>query len=633
MLANKLLGAAKAAVPQYIEDVFSTWLWSGTDATQVITNNIDLSAKGGLVWMKRRDASGDNGLFDTTRGSFRLISNLPAAQTSNAQISSFNTNGFTLTGGGDYNSVFGGVGQRTVGWTFAKQAKFFDVVTFTAPASGTIVVPHNLGSTPGCVITKATAISQLWIVNHRSLASNQYLRLDDTAAVASGAISYTADASNVTFSAGYLTANATYVMYLFAHNAGGFGAAGTDNVISCGSYTDPTGTSMPTVNLGWEPQFLIIRGVDGGSWWMFDSMRGMPATNNAASALLPNSNGSEITGWTQQINATGFTHPASTYGAGTFIYIAIRRPMKPPTSGTSVFNPYVAAAQGQVTTGFPVDLGMWNYRPGYSENTVVNDRLRGVSSTDSVTNANNFVTSSNAAEAASQGTRNWNNTGFYAVSSQAVFYSFRRAPGFFDIVCDTGTASGHTINHGLAVVPELMIRKKRNSATNSDWVVWHTAFTGTNKYLYLNSTAAEDTNAAFWTSTAPTSTVFSVGTGSRVNNSGDTYVTYLFATVAGVSKVGSYTGNGSSQTINCGFAAGARFILIKRTSSTGSWLVWDTARGIVSGNDPYLALNSTASEVNTDDSIDPDNSGFIVNQVTATNINVNAATYIFLAIA
>ena len=107
---------------------------------------------------------------------------------------------------------------------------------------------------------------------------------------------------------------------------------------------------------------------------------------------------------------------------------------------------------------------------------------------------------------------------------------------------------------------------------------------------------------------------------------------YLFATLAGISKVGSYTGNGTSQTINCGFSTGARFILIKRTDATGDWYVWDSVRGIVAANDPHLSLNTAAAEVTTDDSVDPDASGFIVNQNTATNINVNSGQYIFLAI-
>jgi hypothetical protein len=73
--------------------------------------------------------------------------------------------------------------------------------------------------------------------------------------------------------------------------------------------------------------------------------------------------------------------------------------------------------------------------------------------------------------------------------------------------------------------------------------------------------------------------------------------------------------------------------MVKCTSATGDWFVWDTARGIVAANDPHLSLNTTAAEVTTDDSVDPYSAGFTVNQVAATNINVTSATYIFLAIA
>jgi hypothetical protein len=150
----------------------------------------------------------------------------------------------------------------------------------------------------------------------------------------------------------------------------------------------------------------------------------------------------------------------------------------------------------------------------------------------------------------------------------------------------------------------------------------------------LNLTDAVGTgNSVLWNSTAPTSTVFSLGASSNINTNGATNVAYLFATCAGVSKCFNYTGNGSSQTINCGFTGGARWILIKRTDSTGDWYVWDSARGIVSGNDPHLSLNTTAAEVTSDDTIDTDSTGFVVNQVSATNVNVSSATYIGLAIA
>ena len=205
---------------------------------------------------------------------------------------------------------------------------------------------------------------------------------------------------------------------------------------------------------------------------------------------------------------------------------------------------------------------------------------------------------------------------------------FRSAPGFFDEVCYTGTGSSPlNISHNLTVVPEMMIIKNRSFAAS--WAVY-VAPLGNTHSLLLDDIGGQ--LGSFWNNTSPTISQFTVGTGTAVNGA-YTFVAYLFATVAGISKVGSYTGNGSSQTINCGFAAGARFILIKRTDSTGDWYVWDSARGIVSGDDPHLSLNTTAAEVTTDDSIDPDSTGFIVNQLGATNINVNTATYIYLAIA
>ena len=117
------------------------------------------------------------------------------------------------------------------------------------------------------------------------------------------------------------------------------------------------------------------------------------------------------------------------------------------------------------------------------------------------------------------------------------------------------------------------------------------------------------------------------------NASGGTFIAYLFASQDGISKVGSYTGNGSSQTIDCGFSGGARFVMIKRTDSTGDWYVWDTARGIIAGNDPYLLLNSTAAEVTSTDYIDPSSAGFEISSTAPAAINASGGTFVFLAIA
>jgi hypothetical protein len=212
---------------------------------------------------------------------------------------------------------------------------------------------------------------------------------------------------------------------------------------------------------------------------------------------------------------------------------------------------------------------------------------------------------------------------------------FRRAPGFFDIVCYTGTGTQTTISHNLAAVPELLIIKTRN-ANGPDWMTY-TFSTGVSNFLTLNQSSSTTADNLLWVST-PTSTVFTIpGSApvydSYINASGSLYVAYLFASCPGVSKVGSYTGTGTTQQINCGFTGGARFVLIKRTDSTGDWYVWDSARGIVAGNDPYLLLNNTAAEVTSTDYIDTLSTGFEISSTAPAAINANGGTFVFLAIS
>ena len=209
-------------------------------------------------------------------------------------------------------------------------------------------------------------------------------------------------------------------------------------------------------------------------------------------------------------------------------------------------------------------------------------------------------------------------------------YLFERAPGFMDVACYTGTGANRTVPHNLAAVPELMIVKGRSGATA--WQVYSSALANT-EYLVLNTTAAKATGATRWNSTTPTASVFSLGTAGEVNTSSATYVAYLFASAPGVSKVGGYTGTGATQTINCGFSTGARFVLIKRTDSVDNWYYWDSARGIVAGNDPYLLLNTTGAEVSGTDWVDTAATGFELSSTAPAAINASGGTYIFLAIA
>ena len=213
--------------------------------------------------------------------------------------------------------------------------------------------------------------------------------------------------------------------------------------------------------------------------------------------------------------------------------------------------------------------------------------------------------------------------------SSVLSHMFRRAPGFMDVATYTsGYGSPTVFPHNLGVEPELMIVKCRSNA--HDWWVY-VRDSGATKALRLNYTDAE-ISATVFGNTHPTATQMTFGSG-LVSENGRTFVVYLFATLAGISKVGTYTGTGNDVNVDCGFAAGARFVLIKRTDSSGGWFVWDTARGIVSGDDPNTRLDTIDAESTNDDFIDPLNSGFTVTSSAPATLNTSGGTYLFLAIA
>jgi hypothetical protein len=149
----------------------------------------------------------------------------------------------------------------------------------------------------------------------------------------------------------------------------------------------------------------------------------------------------------------------------------------------------------------------------------------------------------------------------------------------------------------------------------------------------LNLTSASTSGATIWNSTAPTSSVFSVGTDGSVNGSTRDYVAYLFSEVAGFSRFGSYTGNGSADgpMIFTGFLP--RFVMIKRTDTTQNWFMLDTARNTSNTVDNYLIANTSDADATFSPSqIDFISNGFKL-RGTAAGLNANGGTYIFAAFA
>ena len=634
-LATKLLSASGGGVDKlYVDDVFSAYTYTGNGATQTINNGIDLAGKGGMVWIKDRQAVASHFLEDTVRGAGALLQTNSTAAQATGYGGSFGSSGFTLA-----HPQINTNASFFASWTFRKAKKFFDVVTYTGNGVNVRRISHSLGADCRFAIVKRTDTTSNWKVTtsdgtfERRLCLNLTDAADSTAALANGYITMDSQrASNIaliqnTDMAAVNAVGGTYVAYLFAHDTS------ADGIVQCGSFTS-NGSGGASVTLGWEPQYVMVKASSTtGNWKVADTSRQMDS-GGICKVLAPNAPGAETNEYFVEPTATGFNMPNSVSVAGTtFIYLAIRRPNKPPTVGTQVYNAIARTGTGAAATvtgvGFAPDLVMPQARSNI-QGAWWFDRLRGATKT--------LISHVPDAEASSEGVKSFDmngvglgtNFGANGAGWTYINHFFKRAPGVFDEVCYTGTGVAKTEAHGLGVAPELIIVKNRTTAL--DWAVYHAA-TGAGNFLYLNATNTVNPGTTYWNNTAPTASVFSVGSANHTNQSTATFVAYLFATKAGISKVGSYTGNGSSQTIDAGFTTGACFVMIKRTDSTGDWYVWDTVRGLAAGNDPHLSLNTTAAEVTTNDSLDPASVGFIVNQLAATNINVNAASYIYLAFA
>jgi len=300
---------------------FSTTLYTGNGSTQTITNDIDLSGDGGLVWIKDRDAGNGHNFYDAERGATkRLASNLTSAETTRTNgVTSFNSNGFS--GGND--ASINTNGNDYVSWTFKKEPSFFDVVTWTGDGSSSRNISHNLDATVGTIIVKRYNTTEDWVVFHRSLGANNQLKLNQTAAAGSLSGLFISTPTDSVFTVGSNSAinanGSTYVAYLFAHDDA------ADGLIKCGSFTQVSGGT--TVDLGWEPQWLLVRSTQTSHWFIFDNKRD---TTKTLYPNLSNAEGNQGAG-SFEYTSTGFTMADYITGTAgdTVIYIAIRAASEP----------------------------------------------------------------------------------------------------------------------------------------------------------------------------------------------------------------------------------------------------------------------------------------------------------------
>jgi len=340
------------------------------------------------------------------------------------------------------------------------------------------------------------------------------------------------------------------------------------------------------------------------------------------------------------------SHIESNASANTYIYVAIRRgQMGRPESSSEVFNTLLRTGNG-VDTFLNQQIlcdAVFTLCRSNTEPKVTSTRLFASS------NGNGLKTSTDVNTVLTGfGFEGWDyNNGWLVDAGKSetnslnetyVNYAFKRSRGFFDIASYRGDGSSQlTVPHNLGVVPEMMLTKmyyKDISAGSPSirFFAYHKDLEAT-EGLWFDNDIAVTTGRQYWGSTRPTAENFYVGGISDNNINACKYINYLFASVPGLSKVGSYQGNDGTQAIDCGFSNGAQFVILKNITGVGDWVVVDSQRGITSGTDPFLEFNESIQE-QTDDCVSANSSGFnVIQSVFNTNINAAGNTYIFYAIA
>jgi hypothetical protein len=410
-------------------------------------------------------------------------------------------------------------------------------------------------------------------------------------------------------------------------------------MIKCWSYTGNGDEDGPEIDLGWEPQFVLVKRRDNtGNWLIQDSMRSLSTANT--DILFPNlPNESTVGGYPTIVpTATGFYigDGGTNYNAagGKYIYMAIRRPNKLAEE----FEPEELLAvdtmnvDGQFESGFPVDFAIQrNSLSGIDDNNVM-ARLIG---------ERKLTTNSSAGEVSEPKAQFDYPDRWYEGAGQnadSVSWMWRRAPGFFDAVTWTGDGvAGREIPHNLGVVPGMIIIKRRD-ADRGSWNVYHRStpngVNGSPLNLRLNSDNGVNPNGSsdFWT-TAPTSTEFTIGSNDpSINTSGGTYIAYLFTNVDGICDIGTYDGTGQAgqEVLIPSFTGWVRYLLIKRTDGNGNW--WQT---VTPGDyTTMIQLNSTAAQEKVS-AVAPLGDGRGGFQLTTNDAEFNASggKYIYYAIA
>ena len=650
---------------------FNTVLYTGDATARSITT---VGFKPDLVWIKNRDATYFHALFDSIRGANKVLSSNNTDSENQygnwtQQLTSFNSNGFSLGNNSDSGNYVNISGDDYVSWNFkaggaavtnsvgtidsqvsANNTLGFSVVKSTYTSTASYTVGHGLSERPQIVFNKNldqsdASYGQWWTWIEGVTGTNgDYIRLNATNGKNAFSDTFTTD-TTIKYSTDFQVTgtNKSIISYAFTSKPG---------YSKVGSYTG-TGASGNSVVTGFEPAFVMIKSTSSSNtaWNMWDNKR------TPYDMLRANASDAEFAGPGRiQFFANGFqlldTDPSRNSSGGNYIYLAFAADGSTATpSLASSFSPTTYAGTGgtqSITTGFKPDLLWIGNRTSIYTNLVF-DSIRGADITLCTSNTNGsyngggnaYMSSfdSNGFSLPSSGNAYinasgsnyvawaWKAGGTPSINTDGTITSVvsaNQAAGFSIVQFNSTSAANSTIGHGLSAAPDLVIAKRYDSTGN--WAVQVPPLS--NGYLLLNSTQALNaSDTSIWNATAPTSSVFTAAGGSGKFFNAGSFMSYCFTSIAGYSKVGTYSGTASANSITTGFEPG--FIMIKRTDSTGSWVVMDSARGM--GSNAYaLFPNLNASESNNWNTAFTA-TGFTISSAEAW-INASGGTYIYLAI-
>ena len=651
----------------YTVEGFSTVTYRGSGATQYIGGT---GFKTDLVWIKNRDHSYGHHWTDSVRGAGKdLYSDTTDAEYSNANsLKAFNTDGFTLGSDNGVNTAISGR-ERYVAWNWdmgADTPTGFGCVTYKGGSSNV----SGFGFSPDLVWIKSRGSTHEHILFDTLRGATKNLTSVTTAAQWTNTDGLTAfEPDGFSLGSWNDVNSSSYEYVAWGWDMGGTTATNTTGGITSTVRANTTygqsvvkyiGTgSASTVGHGLStaPEMIIAKSDTAGYSWSvyhtslasnshtltldtdarsFDESNKFTSTAPTASVFSVGNHGTNVN-TKQQIaycfhSVTGYSKISSYSGSG--------------TSGNTIttgFRPAFVLIKNRDTAGEswyifdstrnplnPAKLGL------YANAANAEEDMSGGNNRHIQFDANGFTVLGTDSSVNSSG----DTYVYYAVAGGIDSISDYNTTGSIDsrvkanptygqsIVSYTGNGTaGATIGHGLSSAPEMMIVRSRGS---NAWAVYHTSI-GNTHLLELNTTAGKADNNTFWNDTSPTSSVFTIGSHGEVNANNTGFITYLWHSVTGYSKIGSYTGNGSATgtSVTTGFKPA--WVMIKGSSVAENWNIFDNTRSPTNPIGARLKANTNGAE-DSATFIDFNADGFQI-KTTDGEVNTNTATYIYMAFA